>query len=136
MPDETELTDGAVGESRWDKGALDADSSLDTLFRALADPTRRRVLGYLLEREEASFEELTDILVGWVASEGTVVGPNERERIEIGLYHEHLPVLADSDLVEYDTETTEVSLGTLPNDIAELIRLSNRYEREASADSA
>jgi DNA-binding transcriptional ArsR family regulator len=136
MPDETELTDGEAGEPRWGEREIGAGPSLDALFRALANPTRRRVLGHLLEQEKATFEELTDVLVGWVASEGVVVGPDERERIEIGLYHEHLPVLADSDLVEYDTETNEVSLGTLPDDIAELIRLSNRYEREASADSA
>jgi DNA-binding transcriptional ArsR family regulator len=135
MPDETELTDGDLRNEGWDEAAFDAVSSLDALFRALANPTRRRVLGYLLEQEEATFEELTDVLVGWVASDGVVVGPAERERLEIALYHSHLPVLTDSGVVGYDPETNEIRLETLPDSVADLVRLANRHERDTPADS-
>lgn len=104
MPDERELTEGDAGETRWNGCTLDAVSSPDDLFRALGNPKRRRVLGYLFGRGEATFEELVDVLVGWVASEGVVVGPDERRRLEIELYHDHLPLLADSGLVSYDSE--------------------------------
>lgn len=134
MPDETELTDGDVSETRWGEETLDAVSSPDALFRALANPMRRRVLGYLLEREDATFEELVDILLGWVASEGAVVGPDERRRLEIELDHHHLPLLADSGLVAYDREEMEVRLETLPDAVAELIRFSIRFEQPPESE--
>ena len=134
MPDETELTEGDAGEPRWDEGALDAVSSPDALFRALANRTRRRVLGYLLEREDATFEELIDILTGWVASEGVVVGPDERRQLEIRLYHHHLPLLADSGLVAYDREEMEIRLETVPENVADLIRFSTRIEQPPESE--
>ena len=80
-------------------------SEIDVLLEALADPQRRGILAALAEADDnvAAFSDLIDRVV---AREG--VSERSRDRVATGLFHRHLPKLADADLVEYDARSETV----------------------------
>lgn len=128
-----------TGEDRESEPVLDARAwegdpggvtpPPDELFRVLSNAARRRILGYLLETTQTTIEEVVDVLVGWAASETGLVGPEDREVIEAGLYHVHLPALSDAGLVAYDAAAGDVELRTIAGRTRDVIRLANRYDR-------
>ena len=75
-------------------------SVLDSLFRCLAHPTRRAVLGRLQEggREPVSVDELVDHVV----TKGPDDSVDDPETAGMTLYHTHLPMLVEKGLVDYD----------------------------------
>lgn len=81
---------------------LAADVDEDVL-RALQVPQRRYVLYHLLDAGETPREELAEVVAGWMtAAHGEVSDRVEPDQLRTALYHTHLPVLADADLVEGD----------------------------------
>jgi DNA-binding transcriptional ArsR family regulator len=83
----------------------------DAFYRALAAGPRRRLLAYLLEHGTATRDDLASMLVGWETTEtGGFSGPDDHQRTVIALEHVHLPLLDDAGLIDYDDETTEVTL--------------------------
>lgn len=110
---------------------VDPAPDIDEFHQLLGSAPRRRVLYYLQEHPESSLEELSDVVAGWKALEGeTVVGPRERNRIEVSLHHADVPRLAETDVVEYDRESREVTLVPLPDRLSRILRDSREYERE------
>lgn len=103
----------------------------DLLFRALGAKQRRWVLYYLRQRSPVSREELTDILVGWQASESGPLGPDARSTVESMLAQVHLPLLESAGMVSYDEET--VTLEPLTDDRAALLDAA-RYIDEAAPE--
>lgn len=77
-----------------------APSVLDDLFVALSDVTRRRVL----------FSLLDDRRVPLTVPDDVYRGEGSRERLEIELYHSHLPQLTELGLIDWD-RTREVTRG-------------------------
>jgi len=116
--------------------SADDDVSVAELFRMLANGRRRRVLWYLLERPRTTLGELADILVGWRASEGAVVGPDEHEAVLISLHHADLPLLEEAGLLEYDRETGAVRFPSHSELVRGTIRHSYRYERGDECDGS
>lgn len=82
---------------------------LDEVFRALGDARRRRAVSALAERSEWSLRDLAR----WVAAreadvpEGAVEEADER-RVYSSLYHVHVPLLVELDVVTFDAETERV----------------------------
>lgn len=92
------------GRSHSDDG-----ERLDELFEALSDRRRRCTLYVLQEEERTEVDELAGRTAAQLhgrprddLSEETV------ENVRIELYHKHLPILADSDVVEYDERSSVV----------------------------
>jgi hypothetical protein len=100
----------------------------DALFELLSNAARRRTLWYLLENPQTTLEEVADVLAGWMAGDGGPVGPTEREAIESGLHHLHLPALAEAGLVVYDAETGRIDRPQLGGRTRDAIRLAHRYD--------
>jgi hypothetical protein len=77
---------------------------LGTVFQLLAAPMRRQLLYYLRKPEQhiASLDEL----IKHVDSETKI--PRSREQTRRALVHEHLPKLADHDVIEYDSRSEMV----------------------------
>ena len=97
----------------------------DAFFRALAGEPRRHLLAYLLEEDAATLDELAGLLVGWDAADsGGMASTDAYEQARVTLKHRDLPVLAAADLVDVDAESGRVSLGTVDDDAAEVVRLS------------
>lgn len=94
----------------------------DSFYRAVSERPRRRVLYYLLERDECSVDELADVLAGWETTTETMVAPDRRRQHELSLVHRHLPLLSEAGLVAYDTVSREVSLATVPEPAKALLR--------------
>lgn len=88
-------------------GSLDSreeGTEIDALFLALADEHRYHILRYFQWSEEpvASLDELSASLVEREEL------PDDRNGISIALHHCHLPRLADTGLVEYDSRSRTV----------------------------
>lgn len=89
---------------------LDAEAALDEVYGALANRRRRRVLSVLTQEgtpidvralaRQVTIREATD------ASD--MVTEERIERVHASLYHNHLPKLADLDLIAYDAEDESV----------------------------
>lgn len=71
---------------------------IDTLLTAVADPTRRRVLGRLEPLDAGRTLAVDDLFDD---------GDGDRLRLR----HVHLPKLAEADLVDWDREASRVGVG-------------------------
>lgn len=76
--------------------------------RLLADDRNRVVLDILVKQEDTL--TLTDLATAVEAQEtndNTTKG-DAREEVQIALHHKHLPMMAERDLVDYDSEAKRV----------------------------
>ncbi|GAA0506368.1 hypothetical protein GCM10008992_01620 [Halorubrum aquaticum] len=102
----------------------------DQFYRALTSPHRRRLLHYVLEKEESTVEELATVLSGWEATTtGTMYTSADRSEVLLQLLHNHLPRLDDAELIEYDSNVGTVRRGSLHPRVADVIRWSVEAER-------
>ncbi|WP_266074822.1 DUF7344 domain-containing protein [Haladaptatus caseinilyticus] len=83
-------------------------------YDLLKHPHRRAVIAQLEGRESSTtISKLCDeLLVTEYNGEAT---ERDRRRIELELYHIHLPMLADHGVVEFDTETDVVAPKSIPD---------------------
>lgn len=106
--------------SGTDVSEFDVDGDgRDELFDALSNQ-RRRVLLYALrgEKTPVSVADLTTKLVSWEAHRSVPDrSGDDREAIEISLLHNHLPKLADAELIEYDATRRSVLLANRTDEL-------------------
>jgi hypothetical protein len=96
----------------------------DEFYQALASCQRRRLLSYLLETD-STVDELASVLSGWEATaSGTMQTQRDHINCRIELVHQHLPLLANAGLIEYEPDNGSVQLETLHRRVAEIIRHS------------
>jgi hypothetical protein len=85
--------------------------SLDTIFATLKNQCRRYIVYYLYQRGDLAVDELVELIA---ASEKdgdqSTVTADEREVVQIGLIHTHLPKLVEAGIIEYDDVTQQVRL--------------------------
>jgi hypothetical protein len=121
-----------------DGGDADASAEIDAAFDALSDVHRRYALYYLQDRDSTTIDELATVLASWLGTredETAVVTPEDRERLRISLHHAHLPNLAESELIRYDSETEVVSIEPLPETVQAILDLSLEQQRERTGQS-
>lgn len=83
------------------------DVSPTTVFRTLSHSRRQHALQYLVHKPGAV--ALGD-LAEYIAIEEGAVTRDRYERILTGLYHTHIPQLADAGLVRYNADGETVAL--------------------------
>lgn len=104
-------------------GEILASDVDEDVLRALSNRHQRYALYHLLDHENATLDELADVVAGWVATtEAGVTTAADRSSIRVKLYHDHLPKLADADLVEFDQEAKVVDRSPLSATERELIQ--------------
>ncbi|RXK48413.1 DUF7344 domain-containing protein [Halorientalis pallida] len=109
--------------------------AVDGRLEALSNHSRRFVLYYLREHGDATEQELTDVLTGWLATDaGPDVDPATHDRMHIALQHVHLPKLLECGLVEYDPDTGVVALGDYPEWVNDSLDVTFRVEAAAPGD--
>lgn len=91
------------------------------IFATLAHDRRRYVLHYLAQRVGAV--SLPDLGEGIALWEGEPTD-DRYERVLAGLYHTHLPVLAEQGLVGYDLEREQVWLEDAADGVRPYLELS------------
>jgi|AntRauTorcE11898_2_1112593.scaffolds.fasta_scaffold19123_2 DNA-binding transcriptional ArsR family regulator len=102
----------------------------DRLYRSIAARPRRRLLSYLLDSDEATVEELAEVLVGWDMTEsGGMATTEEYERVVALLRHSHLPTLAEANLVTYDPGDGTVTVGEIAESVRDLLERSIAAEQ-------
>jgi DNA-binding transcriptional ArsR family regulator len=89
----------------------------DQLFHLLANQRRRRVLYYLREHEETvSLRELAEQIAAWEHGISVrTLGSNERQRVYISLYQNHLPKLDDNGVIDYNQSRGTIERTTVAN---------------------
>lgn len=77
-------------------------NQLDELFSVLADPERRAIISHLQEMSGsvASLEDLATVLASRT--------DRDRAYARIRLHHAHLSTLADTAIIEYDSDTNTI----------------------------
>lgn len=97
---------------------------LDDFFAVFASYRRRCVLHYLREERRASLGGIARQLAGWErAYRSDVVFEELLDRIEIELFHTHLPRLRDANLVEYEWRSSMVVYREPPDIIRAILDL-------------
>jgi len=87
--------------------------SQDELLKMLSNQRRRFAIHYLKQQDHAELTvtELAEQVAGWEnGKEIEALTQKERKRVRSALRQFHLPKMADSDLIEYDTTQGTVSL--------------------------
>jgi DNA-binding transcriptional ArsR family regulator len=93
------------------------DSSLDRVFSALVDPTRRAILARLEQEDALSISELARPFA-----------------IKLPAVMKHLDVLGDAGLISRSKEGRTVSVRLAPEPMEEAMNWLSRYERFWSAN--
>lgn len=85
------------------RGNADAEVPLDTIFRALSHPTRRRILTTLREKE---LRHSNGIPVAELAPD-----ESDNGRFHVRLYHQHLPRLDTVGFISWDPDAETIEPG-------------------------
>lgn len=93
--------------------------SRDTIFDLLSSPRRRMALYYLRKHDGSATvtelaEEIASLEYDVPVDELT---RQQRKRVYVSLYQTHVPKLADAGVVDYDEDTSEVTLTDRANDV-------------------
>ncbi|WP_254537907.1 DUF7344 domain-containing protein [Halomarina litorea] len=86
----------------------------DAVYDTLASHRRRLVLAFLDREVQAYLADIVETIARNEPAEGRAGAARDRQAIEISLHHVHLPKLEDAGFVEWDRETTEVTLTESP----------------------
>jgi hypothetical protein len=101
-------------------------NSLNTLFEVLSHSVRRKILVELADhnpRTEAEFE-----------TEEFVADAGNPDSSEIELHHIHLPKLADSGFINWDSETETITRGPRFSEIEPLLVVIDNHQDTLSVD--
>lgn len=86
--------------------------SRDTVFDLLSSARRRYILYYLRQHGgEASINELATQLAAWENdTDPDELTRQDEKRVYVSLYQTHVPKLEEREIVEYDSDTSVVTL--------------------------
>lgn len=105
-------------------------STLDRIFKTLADQRRRDALYCLLQREPVSLDELaTHVAANARDTSPDRLTADERETVLIDLYHHHLLRLADAGVVEYDSRSGVIRCRHVPPLLLKYLSFTASVER-------
>ena len=116
---------------------VEADSETHTYDCVAHLPSASRcgyVLYYLMKNRRGTIDELSKRLTLWEAeTTNDDVSKGDRERIAISLVHNHLPRLADHNIIEYDQRSGDIVLIAPSTELASLAERSSLFESEGKA---
>jgi hypothetical protein len=108
----------------------DASDAVDGIHDVCAHRTRRRLLRALRSRPETTLEAVAAAL----AESGDDARPSERTRLEVALYHWHLPKMADLGVIEYDPESGRIRTNDATRAAWRLLRVREETARSNRTD--
>lgn len=109
-------------------------STLDTVFTLLSESRRRHLLYHFLENDWANVETLSRQITAWEAGvQLREVDDDDREQVAVSLVHNHLPRLADHDVLEYDPRNGDVVTSSGFEEVRPFVERSYEIEQDADA---
>lgn len=104
-------------------------TTLDEVLHCLSSSRRRTVLYHLQDVEIADVDELAKRVAANErdSSTGEVPAPH-RKKVETQLVHNHLPKMAEAQLVEYDRRSSTVRYREPPGLLSTVLELLARLE--------
>ncbi|MFC4550626.1 MULTISPECIES: DUF7344 domain-containing protein [Halorussus] len=111
-----------------------SELALDDLFELLANERRRRVLEHVRGADGPTGLPQLAADIAKRESDGIVdsASPSEVERVQASLHHQHVPKLAESDVVDRGPDGETVSSGANVADAARLLDAVDRVPSVAS----
>lgn len=107
-------------------------ASIDESLSLLSNRRRRDVLYRLSEAEVTSVDSLAATIAAREASVPAEQLPeDDRKRVQVDLYHTHLPKLADRGLIEYDARSGTVRWSAATDVLESLLKCCYELETEA-----
>ncbi len=106
-------------------------SRMEAACSLLAESERRFLLYQLAEAGSATLDDLMHQILVWEQDGSSAAVDSERkQRCYIAMVHNHLPRLADHDIVEYDLRSGDVVLSSGFEDIRPLLDQFRQTEEE------
>ena len=107
-------------------GRMEAACSL------LAEPERRLLLYEVADNRTATLEELVDRIAALERGvNASALDTETRQRVYVSLVHNHLPRLADYDIIEYDLRSGDIVFAEGFDDIKPLLEQFRTTEGDA-----
>jgi DNA-binding transcriptional ArsR family regulator len=105
---------------------------LDVFYQSLADRHRRIVLSYLLSGGERSVTlgELADRVVQSDPDSAS----SDRKSVEVSLHHQHLPLLAEQGLIDYERDRGTVKRTARTEQITPFVAVVESLDRKPDFD--
>lgn len=101
--------------------------SPDTIHDLLSSARRRRLISYLLERQDETVA-LDDVIDWLTREEHPDPGPiAHRERVAIDIHHVHIPKLANAGVIQHDPVAETIRYEG-PEALATLLAATNEFE--------
>ncbi|WP_224447854.1 DUF7344 domain-containing protein [Haloprofundus salilacus] len=112
---------------------------MDHVFEVLAHPRRRYLLYTLLEETEWGLRELAEKIATWENDvRESTVSDDGVERVYVSLYHNHVPLLVEEGIIEFEETTETIGLGPHADQVLAVLENaggSNDSDQETHARS-
>ncbi|RKD95259.1 DUF7344 domain-containing protein [Halopiger aswanensis] len=106
---------------------------VDRVYDLLSDRRRRHLLYLLLDGDRLPVDEIALRLAAWEGETPLpAVEDDRRRRIATALRHNHLPRLADHDVIEYDPDGETVAPGPDFDAVESVVRRASAIEIDAN----
>ncbi|SER91311.1 DUF7344 domain-containing protein [Natrinema salaciae] len=106
-------------------------SRMEAACSLLAESERRFLLYQLAGNRTANIEDLVSQVAVWeLDARPNAIDKEVRQRVYVSLVHNHLPRLADYDIIEYDLRSGDIVLAEGFEDIRPLLEQFRQTEEE------
>lgn len=107
------------------------NSRMEAACSLLAESERRYLLYQLAENRRGNLEEIVSRIAAWEREDDDrSLDSDHRQRVYVSLAHNHLPRLADYDIIDYDLRSGDVVLKDGFDDIRPLLEQFKQTEEK------